>query len=371
MRVFFTIITKSHLAQARVLAVQLAEFHPNIKFLVVLVDNPDGYFDPAKEKFEIIQLSEILDPDWWPKVTGYYTAYELCNAAKPYVHEYLLTKRNFETTVYLDSDIFVLGSLQCVLDEINGHAFLITPHLLDADLSFLQQRLEMILIWSGIFNGGFIVMRKCAEAQKFLEWWKRRLMEQCLHNYGFQEVDQSWLNFAPALFENCKISRNRGLNVGHWNLAERPLKLKDRGVFTEDQQVLFLHFSGWDYREPFRISKFDFTTFQLSDSGMAAWEQEAKNYAKLLLECGIEETAHWPYSYGRDVYGHKITPEMRRKYWSVVTSGAVCDSVFDRPERYLAVLPEAPRNGVRRAMKELILAIKNSVRVRACRLLKK
>ena len=56
MKVFFTIITKSYLAQARVLAAQLAEFHPNIKFLVVLVDNQDGYFDPAKEKFEKIMF---------------------------------------------------------------------------------------------------------------------------------------------------------------------------------------------------------------------------------------------------------------------------------------------------------------------------
>jgi hypothetical protein len=139
----------------------LSEFHPGLKFLVILVDNPDGYFVPTKEKFEIIQLSEILDPDWWPKVTGYYTAYELCNAAKPYVHEYLLTKRNFETTIYLDSDIYVLDSLEAALAELKNHSFVITPHLLKPDLFFSSEILEITLIWSGIFNGGFVVLRRC------------------------------------------------------------------------------------------------------------------------------------------------------------------------------------------------------------------
>ena len=81
---FFTIVTKSHLAYARALALQLKKFHGSIPFYVFLADHPDGCFDVDKEPFQAIPLEKFLPAGLLSTTSGYYTAYELSNTFKPH-----------------------------------------------------------------------------------------------------------------------------------------------------------------------------------------------------------------------------------------------------------------------------------------------
>lgn len=369
MKVFFTIITKSYLAQARVLAAQLAEFHPNIKYLVFLVDNPDGYFEPKEEKFEIIQLSEILDPDWWPKVTGYYTAYELCNAAKPFAHEYLLKKKGFDCTVYLDSDIYILGSLQCAFDELEGHSFLITPHLIKPDISLSQEIIELGILWSGVFNGGFVAINFCDESLAFLEWWKNRLVWNCTHQRGFREVDQSWLSFAPVYYDNCKISKNPSLNIAYWNFHERNLILsEDEYVIAGDRKAVMLHLSGWDLNVPEKLTKYDVFIHKMNLAESRAWEFMSKRYFSLLNDAGVELFSTFPYSFDTANDGSIITPEMRKNYLrrlrEAIKNKEFLRSIFEYPEDYKEATKNAKKTSFRLALREVMLAAKIAIQRR-------
>ena len=127
----FTIVTKSYLAYAKALAMKVEEFHPGASFTIFVVD-PEGMGDAATgTKADIRSAADLFEDDTFRLMTGYYTADELCNACKPWAHTALLHDGSTNTTLYLDSDIFLTGSLTPLFDDLGEKAILLTPHVLD------------------------------------------------------------------------------------------------------------------------------------------------------------------------------------------------------------------------------------------------
>jgi hypothetical protein len=340
--VFFTIATKSYLAHARVLLERVKRYHPEAARCLVLVDKPEGFFDPDSEDFSIVQLSSIIPKRQFREMSGYYTAYELCNAAKPFAHEYFLARQGAAMTIYLDSDIFLLAPLETAIAEVGEHPFLITPHLLSPDLDFKEKELESIMIWCGIYNGGFIIVRSCDESLSFLEWWKKRLRFDCIHSFGLREVDQSWLNFAPALFPKARVSRNPALNIGYWNLFERQLSLDaSQNILTRRQLAVFFHFSGWNYRKPEEVTRHRVTKHEMDADERAAWAFLSSSYTKLLYGAGVKQASGWPYSFDKAENGSQITAEMRRAFLELSRSGQVVQSIFENPSLYTTQIQDS------------------------------
>ena len=56
---FCTIVAKNYLARARVLARSLREHHPQSPFEVLVVDDPEGLFDPGRESFRVRVLEDL------------------------------------------------------------------------------------------------------------------------------------------------------------------------------------------------------------------------------------------------------------------------------------------------------------------------
>ncbi len=54
-----TIIAKNYLPMARVLADSWHALCPGYPFFVLLLDSPQGFFDPEGEDFEIIDVSQL------------------------------------------------------------------------------------------------------------------------------------------------------------------------------------------------------------------------------------------------------------------------------------------------------------------------
>ena len=79
----FTIIAKNYLAHARCLMDSVAQFHPELERIVVLVDRADDFFNPSDERFTIVRSDalEIPDSKWFHFK---YTLLELSTAVKPY-----------------------------------------------------------------------------------------------------------------------------------------------------------------------------------------------------------------------------------------------------------------------------------------------
>ena len=92
---------------------------------------------------------------------------------------------------------------------------------------------------------------------------RRRLYRECLHEVerGLF-VDQRWMDFAPAFLPGAVILRDPGYNVAYWNLAHRRIAgggrrlARPRRAGGDDVPLRFFHFSGYDFRRPELISKF-------------------------------------------------------------------------------------------------------------------
>ena len=94
-----TIAAKRHLSLARVLANSFREHHPEIPFFVLLADEVDGRFDPSREPFQILQLSELAIPTL-ARFRFHYRQQELTYAATPYLLAHLL-QRGFTSACFL------------------------------------------------------------------------------------------------------------------------------------------------------------------------------------------------------------------------------------------------------------------------------
>ena len=82
--VICTIIAKNYLAQARCLVESFLEHHPDGRAFVLLVDRPDGYYDPEQESFTTILAEDIGIPEFGV-MTFRYTVLELSTAVKPFL----------------------------------------------------------------------------------------------------------------------------------------------------------------------------------------------------------------------------------------------------------------------------------------------
>jgi hypothetical protein len=277
-----TVITKSHLAYARVLAASLREHHPELPLLVVLADEPEGRFDPAAEPYDLVALADIGIPGL-DAILPSATPFEVATLAKPFALAHALD-RGHGAALFLDPDTLVTGDLLELLDRTRRHAAVLTPHLLAPLTTRDRARRDLNIIVSGAYNAGVVGARDRA----FLRWWQARVLADCRH--GPDEgvfYDQRWLDLAPGLFDDVHIHRDPAVNVGHWDLPERL-----HGMSAPPRLV---HFSGFDPTTPEVLS---WHAGRLAVGEPHELAPLAVRYAEALESAGHREIRTWPYAYG-------------------------------------------------------------------------
>ncbi len=177
--VFFTIVTKSYLAEARSLGQSLSLYHPESSFYIFLADEADGFFDPTCEQFTIISLSKLPHQDLVNRMKFYYTPFEFCNALRPLAHEYIFRQTDFNVWIYLDSDILVTASLDPFIDDIRKFPIVLTPHRIDPVPSDSADPHDMLLLQYGIYNSGMLGLQRSETTELFLDWFRERLYKYC------------------------------------------------------------------------------------------------------------------------------------------------------------------------------------------------
>ncbi|HLH43226.1 MAG TPA: glycosyltransferase [Bryobacteraceae bacterium] len=337
----FTIFAKNYLPHARALMDSVMQRHPDLGRAAILVDRPDGYFDPLAERFEIVP-SEDLPIEESRRFHFKYSLLELSTAVKPYATQYLLDRYGPENIVYFDPDILLYSSLDSILGRLKTHSFLLTPHI-TSPLGDDRRPTELDILRSGAFNLGFMALRDCAESRGLLSWWKCRLQDHCrvdLANGLF--VDQKWLDLAPGLFPGMGIVRDPGCNVAYWNLSHRrvecltpqrtaPQRKAAENVVVPDEErtcargggkwlvngepLVFFHFSGFDAERPEAISRHQ-NRFELASLEPAA-RFLYQEYAAALLQRGYAECKDWPYAYGVFADGSPIPDVVRQRYEAI------------------------------------------------------
>jgi hypothetical protein len=305
-----TIASRSRVALARATARSFGEHHAEIPVKMLLADGEHERTGAGAEPFETVRF-EALAMEEEARFRFQYSEMELSYAATPFLVEHLL-EAGFDAVVFLKQETLVLDRLDPVLEMLERHSVVLTPHLLEPATGGGALERERNVLRAGVFNGGVIGFAACKETDLVLEWWKQRVRRMCLldPDAGLH-YEQRWLDFVPSLAPGCGIVRDPGVNVGHWNLPERRIEVRGGRVTACGAPCRVFRFSGYEPERPERITKYN-KTATVEEAGDAA--EVFARYQRLLEECGWRETRGLAYAWDFFDNGERIRYQARRLY---------------------------------------------------------
>lgn len=246
----FTSFSYSYLNRARVLASTLKAQHPDWILWAVLTDKePEGFhFDLEHENFDGVLTAEDLFGEGTDSWLFGHDVVEACTAVKGMASVALLKQPGCEKLVYFDPDIAVINPMDEVIDLLDTHSIVLTPHQTDPEPRanrWAIQDNEIASLNYGVFNLGFVAMANDDEGRRFAQWWDDRLRDWCHDRIDIGVfVDQKWCNLVPCFFDNVKVLRDPGYNVASWNLSQRKMRYDETGTaLINDRPLRFYHFT--------------------------------------------------------------------------------------------------------------------------------
>jgi len=327
----FTSATFAYLDRVRVLGETLRRHHPDwILWLVLPDQEPPGFaLDFSGESFDrIVRIDELgiaATPAWIFE----HDLVELCTAVKGAMLCRLLDM-GADKIIYLDPDIAVFGSLQPVIDLLDHHDIILTPHQTEPEATRAAiMDNEITSLKYGIFNLGFLAVANRAEAASFARWWRDRLLEFCFDDVpNGLFTDQRWCDHVPGLFDRVHILRDPGYNVACWNLNRRPVTIAaDGSISAAGHRLRFFHFT--------KITGVGALRLEHAAGGcIAVFELMAWYCARLAAHAVAGVPAGW-WAYAQFDDGSTIEPSHRMAYRRQETSArfpnpfAAGGAVFD------------------------------------------
>lgn len=248
-----TIAAENYVHKALYMAQTLRRHHADVQVVLCVPERVLNSHLHADDRFDQVLLARDLGLPGFEALAFTRSVVECSTAIKPGLLLWLLRHYpDHEKFIYLDPDMEICGPLVEASDALDRSDIVATPHhLADAHARFLVATLR-----TGVFNLGFLGIRRSGVTLEFLKWWAERLRE-----FGYVDlarglfVDQKWMDLATTLFP-VQILRHPGYNVAYWNVAERPLEEAGEDLRTLGEQVRLFHFARMDLGHdlPFLVS---------------------------------------------------------------------------------------------------------------------
>ena len=315
-----TVAAKNFWARVRVLARSLAVHNDGFELHSLLSDELDDRIDPGREPFNIVRLNALGLIGGQPSRLAFgYDRKALAAALKPLLLLKLLAD-GYERVLLIDADSLVLGSLQPVVEALDEHRIVLSPHRLHSRRGVDAMPTDLRLLRTGTFNGGLVGVRRSPQAREFLDWWWERLERHCVHDvHRGLHLDQRWLDLAPALFDGVHVLRDGRFNAAYWNL-DHGVVVRDDGAYAPSNGSAWrlFHFSGYDPDRPEQVTSY-LPDLRVDEAGPAA--RLFHGYRELLLGAGQSEIAAWPYAYERFDNGVEIPDIVRRIFHDLGEAG--------------------------------------------------
>ena len=260
--IIFTICAKNYIGLAKILQESLEKHNKNTDFLIFVADEFSGDIEKYSLPENVIIAKDTLDisNSRWTDMSFKYNLTEFCTSIKPSAFLYLCENTSYEKIIYLDPDIYIYNSIDIVLDMLNKHSIVLTPHLSKITENYLGDLPDIDFLGNGIFNLGFCAIKNNSVSKRMLLWWRNKLVNNCfIDPYENCFTDQKWMDFLPAYFDSDEllITRHLGLNLAPWNFYERKIYTKNEILFAsyrdeneenDSYPIIFVHFSGYDYK---------------------------------------------------------------------------------------------------------------------------
>jgi glycosyltransferase involved in cell wall biosynthesis len=309
----FTICSNNFVPAAKTFLDSARRHHPEADLFLCLADRMiemDGLYDPS---WTIVE-TETLEIDDFDKFAFRYGIMELNTAVKPFMFAHLCDRLNYDAALYFDPDIEIFRPLTEIIEQLRlGASFVLTPHLCAPNESEFEPN-DITIMRAGVYNLGFLGVGRGEEASSIIAWWARRLRFQCI---SAQEqgifVDQKFMDLVPGFAPHAHVCHDVTVNVAYWNIRQRVLAIDGDGFTVNGQKLSFFHYSGFNPREPRRLSKYETG----SDPMSPALTTLTAGYAGRLMANGYGTVPAATYAYGRFASGtviHHLVREMFREW---------------------------------------------------------
>lgn len=254
---------------------------------------------------EVILAKDLGIPDLESNILKY-KLYEAVTSIKAAFLHHLFDRYPDELNiVFMDTDVIPYAPFDDLLVALEHHNILLSPHLLkpcEDPWSYL---------WVGVYNTGFLALRRSEETMNFLEWWGQRL-----YSYGYYQApfycDQKWIDLTPAYF-NITVWKHPGYNIGYWNLHEPNRKIisAEKGWYwlEDGHPFVCFHYSGINKSLLYHMRA------SIPDPTNLLYEL-LRLFQEELEVMGKEELSQLPWSYDYHMDGTLITEEERNSYRS-------------------------------------------------------
>ncbi len=344
-RAYIAVATRSHWPWIRVLAERLRRVDPDTPLHVCMADGtPGSLLEGTGVRCCCPADLNIPEVD---RFCFQYSAFELCCALKPFLLEYALKTLGYETIIYLDTDIWIERPLAEAWEAMESCELLLSPHLpmpLPTDVRVGLPEVQFFR--TGVFNAGFVGVRRGEASRQFLAWWCERLQSDCIVDLrGARFVDQLWLSLASGMFDQVRVFRHPAYNVAFWNMAGRLITGDfDHDLRIDGMPLVMLHFTGFNPADPARLSSHSARELDRQET----IERMKGSYAKRLAAAGWSEDP-MPYGWGTLTDGTPIDPAWRESIrvrhakvsaiadpfeakWKPAFEAAACSLVWGRQE---------------------------------------
>ncbi|NTV94349.1 MAG: hypothetical protein HGA75_02915 [Thiobacillus sp.] len=299
----------------------------------------------GRDRFHALGPTEVFGAATG-RMRFYYDAFEFATACKAAMHVWMQRHTEVERWLYLDSDMLCCAPLDPILAELDGYNLLLTPH---RDRPAASAAADLNLLGNGVFNSGMLGVRRSPVSAAFTDWYLKVLTRYCLNDTTLPKswqlecntvlaADQRWLDLTPAYFAGVRIAKQRGFNLGHWNIDGDRLDYRDGRLYIGPDPVVMLHLSGWSPGEPSRFTRHS----DVDWSADPAWIRIHGQYRDEIVPL-VSRFAR-PYRYATFADGSMIDRRDRRHYLAEVLADIAPEGdPFEQPARFRARRPARKR----------------------------
>jgi hypothetical protein len=309
----FTICSLNYLPQALTLADSARRHAPDWKFFVGLVDvlTPESETE-FPDWVTVVEVGSIGLSDL-EHMASNYNIVELCTAVKPSFFRTIF--KNYpavDQVHYLDPDTCLFSDPAPITAALAEASILLTPHHytpIPLDGAFPAENLALN---HGIYNLGYLGLRRGLVADRLLDWWEERMRDHCRIDlkYGWF-VDQLFFNYVPIYFDEVCILRHPGVNAAYWNFHERyileNLEIAHSGNIWP---LILYHFSGFSPLIKDKPTRADVRLDWASNPGLKSL---LSAYADELTHRGYERARSIPSEYLKLYQKHRAQEEKRNR----------------------------------------------------------
>ncbi len=300
--VIFTSICANYTHKARLLAESVKKNIPDAKFILCLTERE---IDSRiwSDLFDDILLSKDIWETDFDSFIFKHAIVEASTAVKGRCMQYLIDKyKDEDKFIYLDPDCFVYSDFVELREKLETRPIVLCPHLLEPG----NIDMELSSTAHGVFNLGFLGIKRSEEGIRFVNWWAERLNLYCyddIQNGIF--TDQKWVDLAPCFFD-VEVFKHHGYDFSIWSLLNCDMK-DDKGVTVSGDKLRFIHFSGQGAMAEKCINNW------LPD-GPHPFKKLYEEYSKLHAESDNDEISKTKWSYSCYYNGEKISDKARIAY---------------------------------------------------------